>query len=131
MRVAIPALLLFAILLPAAEKKGKSAKEPDVLVEEIQVKREERLILIDGVVVANRAKPIRGLRVKFDLLAPGDQLISWQEARVSKDTLEAGDDVTFYLQCADHARAVAIRIDVRTGGNMGLLADNNGPYPIE
>ncbi|MCP5116566.1 MAG: hypothetical protein GY953_37535 [bacterium] len=131
MRCFVLGLLLFATLLPAADEKGKSEKEPEVFVEEIEVRREGRRILIDGVVVANREKPIRGLKVKFDLLAPGDQLISWQEARVSKDTLEAGDDVTFYLQCADHARAVAIRIDVRTGGNMSLLADNNGPFPIE
>ena len=131
MRYRILGLALLATLLPGAEREGKSKKEPDVFVEELAVRREDRRILIDGVIIANRAEPIPGMKVKFELLAPGKKLISWQQAEVSEDLLEAGDDVTFYVQCADHSRAVAVRLDVRSGKNMYLSADRIGPFVIE
>ncbi len=125
-------LLLMAILLPAADKRGKSDKPPDVTLVEFKARRQERLILIDGLIRVNDVtQPLSRLRAKFELLAPGDQLLSLQETVVSEEALEPGEEVPFYVQCKDHVRAVHIRVSVRSRERMYLDLENPGPYPIE
>ncbi len=132
MRKVLLCLLLSALLLPAADKKGKSKKEPDVTLLDFLARRENGLILIDGVVRVNKVlQPLNGMRVKFELFAPGRRLISQQESVISDELLEEGDEVPFYLQCRDHVRAVHIRVSFRSKKRMYLNLENPGPYGIE
>lgn len=132
MRKVLFYLLLTAILLPAADKKGKSKKSPDVTLVEFKASRQERLILIDGLVRVNDVQqPLSRLRAKFELLAPGDQLLSQQETVVAEGELEPGEEMPFYVQCQDHVRAVQVRVSFRSRERMYLHLENPGPYPIE
>lgn len=118
-------------MLPAADKKSKSGKPPDVEVEEITVVRRQGLFLLDGYVLVNRAKSFKGLIVQFEFFAPGDKLISKQEIPATKERLEAGDEVEFHAQCVDHVRAVTVRVNCVSGKHMYLSTENTGPFPIE
>lgn len=141
MRCLLYSTLIAATLVPASGLSAASAlfaasaqvppKEPAVLVDHIKVFRERQRILVDGVVVANREQPIKGLRLRLEVLAPNEQLISWQDAQISKDQLEAGDDVAFYLQFPDQARAVSVRVGILDGNRVFLTVDEPGPYWIE
>jgi hypothetical protein len=135
MRKALIVLLLITALLPAAEKKGKSGKKerpPDATLIDFVAQREDNRLLLDGVVRINEVeRPLVGLRIKFQLLASGNQLISQQNAVISEEVLEEGDEVPFYLQCQDHVRAVHVMVEVRGKKRMFLKLENPGPYGIE
>ena len=101
------------------------------MVDHFRAYRENGRILLDGNLVVNRREGIKGMRLKFQVLAPGQKLISQEQTRLTKDQLDTGAEVPFYLQFADQSRAVYIIVDVRDGGNMVLTVDKPGPYPIE
>ncbi len=132
MRKVLVCLLLMATLLPAAGRKGKSHKEPDLTLVDFGARRENGLILIDGVVRVNKVvEPLIGMRAKFELFAPGKRLLSEQESVISQEVLEEGDEVPFYLQCRDHVKAVHIWVSFRSKKRMYLNLENPGPYGIE
>ncbi len=125
-------LVLVATLLPAGEKKGKSDKPIEASLLGFVAEREGGLILFDGVVrVGEVEEPLNGLRLKLELLAAGEKLISQQQAVLTEGLLEEGDEVPFYLQCKDHPRAVEVRASVRGSKKMFLNLDSPGPYIIE
>jgi len=131
MRKFLYCLALTALLLPAAGKKSKSDKPPEVTLSDFLVQRENRRLLLDGVVEVNDVqKPLRGLRIKFKLLDADNRMISQKEATISEERLEPGDEVSFALQCADHVRAVGVLVELRGKKRMFLRLDNPGPYEI-
>ena len=131
MRKVFICFLAIVTLLPAAAEKSKPGKQPEVIIKELRIVREEGLILIDSTLVVNRENPIRGLVVMFDLLAPGGHLISKQVTTASENDLEYGESVTLYLQCVDHVRAVSVRVLCREDRGPRLRLDKPGPYQIE
>jgi hypothetical protein len=131
MRNLLICLLLMAILLPAAKKKGKSPKPPEVTLLSFEAKRVGGDIEIDGVVRINAIeKPLRGLRLKLELFAPNKELMSKQNIEISEEVLEEGDEVPFYVGCRDHARTVHLMVEFRSKKRMYLRLENPGPYPL-
>jgi hypothetical protein len=131
MRRALLCLSLVGTLLPAGSDQGKPDRVPDVEVVEFTALREGRRILIDGTVVARRAEPIPGLYVKVDLLDTGGKLLSERQTAVTEELLEAGEEVSFSLACADQARVAQARLDLYSARRMPLSVARAGPYPIE
>ena len=129
MRCLIAFLLVLGVVLPALPQAPPP--EPEIMVDHFRAYRENGRILLDGNLVVNRREGIKGMRLKFQVLAPGQKLISQEQTRLTKDQLDTGAEVPFYLQFADQSRAVYIIVDVRDGGNMVLTVDKPGPYPIE
>ena len=132
MRKLLICLLLMATLLPAADKKGKSQKPPEVTLLEFKARRVGGNIEIDGVVQINEIEQtLNGLQLRVELLAPGRQLMSKQNLEIAKEVLEEGDEVRFYVACRDHARTVHITVSFRSKNRMYLRLENPGPYAIE
>jgi hypothetical protein len=121
-----------ASLLPAADKKGKRQRPPDVTVLEFEARRVDQNIEIDGVVRVNALdQPLIGMRIKLNMFSSGNKLMTEQKAVIAEQLLEEGDEVPFYLACRDHSRAVTIEVELRSKKRMYLRVENPGPYPIE
>ncbi len=121
-----------ASLLPAADKKSKQDKGPDVTLQEFEARRADGNIEIDGVVRINELpESLIGLRIKLSMFSSGEKLMTEQQTVISEELLEEGDEVPFYLACRDHVRAVSIMVELRSKKRMYLKVENPGPYPIE
>jgi hypothetical protein len=132
MRNLLICLLLMAILLPAADKKGKSEKPPEVTLLSFQARRVDNNIEIDGVVRIDKIeKPLTDLQLKLALFAPNEELMSKQDIVISEEPVEQGDEVPFYVACRDHARTVHLMVELRSKNRMFLRLENPGPYPLE
>ena len=132
MRNALICLLLMATLLPAAAKKGKSPKPPEVTLLGFEARRVDENIEIDGMVRVNQVeKPLVKLQLKLEFFAPGKQLMSRQNIEIAEELLEEGDEVPFYVACRDMARVVHIMVEFRSKNKMFLRLENPGPYAIE
>ncbi len=125
-------LLLLATLLPAADKKSKSEKQPEATVVDFVAQRDRGLILIDGAIRIDRLdEPFEGLKVRFELLASNDKPVSGQDAVISEALIEQDDEIPFSLQCRDEPRAVSVQVIARGKKKMYLTLADPGPYPIE
>jgi hypothetical protein len=73
-------------------------------VDQLKVFRERELILVDGTLVANRPKPIKGMRVKFQLLDAQGNPVSTATARI--DVAPVSNNVTgIYTEATSTAAA--------------------------
>ena len=132
MRELFACFLTLAILLPAADKKSKPEKPPEVTLLNLSARREKGLILIDGLVRVNAVEqPLNNLRIRFQLRDADEQVISQQDYVLEENELTEGDEAPFYVQCRDHARAVEIQVEMRDKKRMYLLLEHPGPYYIE
>jgi len=124
-------LLLLATVAPAQDEPDKSVKPPNLTLLEFEAWREDGRILFDGLVRVNVVdKPMAGLQVWFKLLDASGKTIAQKNADVTQQLLEPEDEEAFYFQCADHARAVAILVEVRTKKRMYYTLENAGPHEI-
>ena len=130
MRV-LAALLLLASLLSSQERKGKSPKPPDVLVLEIKVLREPGHITLDGRVSIGAERPLRGLVLFFEFLAPGGAMLSRQRTQIAEESMDPAEEAPFHVQTVHVARAVHIRLEAEDGEGRPLRIDKPGPYVIE
>ncbi len=123
--------LMVPMLVGAGEKKPKP-KPPAVEVLEAAAKRTtEGTIELDGRVRNCGEKPIEGLVLLFNMLAPGDEIVTRQRGRVEQDVVEPGEEVEFHWQMREPPRAVRFRVGAADGREMELPVQKSGPYPIE
>ncbi len=127
---------LFVILLAlgsfwcAAQQKRKP-KPPEVEVMQIAARRVEGLVTIDGRVRNSGDRPLRKLSLLFDLLAPGDEVVTRQRGTVEEETLEPGAEAEFHWQMRDPVRAVSLRVQAVDGSGTDLVVRKPGPYPLD
>ena len=99
-------LLLAAICLPAADKKPKSKKLPDIEVLEMKVRRVEGKVTVDGRVRNGGEKLLEGVVLIFDFLAPDKVPITTQKTLLDDETLPPGKESGFRGEMVDPVRAV-------------------------
>ena len=110
--------------------RGKKDKEkpPDLEIVELRIRREEKLITVDGRVRNISAKPMKGVVLFFEFLEADRKMISRMIAQVTKDLVAPGDDGSFETQTKDQARAVGVRVDAEDIDGRYFVVDKPGPY---
>lgn len=113
--------------------RGKKDKDspPDLEIVELKVRREEKLITVDGRVRNISAKPMKGVVLFFEFLEADHKMISRMIAEVTKDAVPPGEDGAFETQMKDQSRAVAVRVDAEDIDGRYFKVDKPGPYEIE
>jgi len=129
-RLAISALGL-AVCLLANPKKRKEPKPPDLDVVETSARRGQGVVALDGRVRNTSAKPIGGLILIFDFIAPGKLVITTQKAQVDEEVLEPGKESVFRVQLTDPVRAVQYQLSAVDQDGRDLRVANAGPFVIE
>lgn len=124
-------LLSLATMLYPAEKKRNLPKPPDLEVVEAVARRLEGQISIDGRVRNCGEKPLNKLKLFFDFMAPGRQVITTKNSEIEDGILEPGSESEFHLRLVDPVRAVEFRINAEEGSGHELRVDKNGPFPVE
>ena len=127
-------LFLFTILaltLSGADKKRKGPKPPDVEIVEVAGHRGQGVIGIDGTLRNTGEKPIKGLVLLFDFMAPGRQVVTTQKGALDEELLEPGSEAVFRVALNAPPRAVEFQINAVDGSSRELRVANPGPFVIE
>jgi hypothetical protein len=124
-------LILAAALSGADRKKEKAYKGPEVEILLAKAHRGESLVNVDAKVRNCGVRPIKGLVVLFDFMAPGKFVITTQKMEANEEMLEPGDEVMFRGQLSDPVRAVQFRVHAVDADDRDLRVAKPGPYPIE
>jgi len=124
-------VLLLAVAVSGADKRKKQPKPPDLQVMEATAQRTEDRIVLDGRIRNSGEKPVMGLVLLFDFLAPGRSVITTQKSSVEEETLEPGSDAVFRVQLNDPVRAVEFQLSAVDKDGRDLRVANAGPFPIE
>jgi hypothetical protein len=125
---ALPLILAFALL--GAEKK-KAPKPPDVEVLEASARRVDGRISLEGRVRNSGLKPIQGLVLVFDFMAPGRQVITTQKGEVDEEVLDLAAEASFHMQLNEPPRAVEFQINAVDEAGRELRVAKPGPFLIE
>jgi hypothetical protein len=124
-------VLCLACAAPAADRKKKAPKPPDLEVVEASAHRNGDKIAIEGRIRNTGERPIRGLILIFDFLAPGSQVITTQKGPIDEDLLEMGKEAVFRMELNEPPRAVEFQIQAVDGASRDLRVVKGGPFPIE
>ncbi|MCC6537317.1 MAG: hypothetical protein IT162_07200 [Bryobacterales bacterium] len=111
-------------------KKNKDAP-PDLEIAELKIRRDGKLITVDGSVRNISAKPMKGVVLFFEFLEADNKMISRMIAEVTKAVLAPGEDAAFETQTKDQSRAVGVRVDAEDIDGRYFKVDKPGPYEIE
>jgi len=111
--------------------EGAAKKAIDVEVLEVSAHRSGDRILIDGRIRGLRKKPIEGIVLQFDFLAPSGAVISTQKNPTGEKVLGPGSEIAFHLQLRDEARAVQYQLNAEDVRGHELRVANVGPFPID
>jgi hypothetical protein len=127
------ALVIFAVVavsLSGADKKKKN-KPPDITIVETSARRTEGRVALDGRIRNSGEKPIQGLVLLFDFLAPGSLVITTQKAPIDEEMLEPGKESVFRVELNDPVRAVQYQLNAVDRVGRELKVANPGPFVIE
>lgn len=125
---------LIAVLAttPAVRAQNKATRPKyEVQLLRVSAHVEDSRINIDGRVRNSAAKPIENLRVIFEILDPSGQVLTKQQGPIEESLLDVGEEGSFHVQLAWHARTHAFRIGFEDGSGRELRADKPGPFPID
>jgi hypothetical protein len=131
MKFAIPALFALAILLCAADKKGKQSKGPEVELIDVTCHRSEDRVLLDGRIRNAAERPLSKVQVIFRFMAPGNQVVATNNGPLEQERIEPGEEAEFHMQVPAPARAVEFDVSAEDGSGRELRFDRKGPFPIE
>jgi hypothetical protein len=126
-------LLALACFLPAAERKRKEPpyRGPEVEILEAKAFRTEGMVKIDVRVKNCGVRPIEGLVLLFDFMAPGKAVITTQKIEADEEVLEPGEQSLFLVQLNDPVRAVHFQLQAIDSSARDLRVAKPGPYHIE
>lgn len=124
-------LAIAAVSLSGADNKKKKTKPPDIEIVETTARRSEGRIALDGRIRNSSEKPIQGLVLLFDFMAPGSLVITTQKASIEEEVLGPGKESVFHLQLQDPVRAVHYRLNAVDEAGRDLKVANAGPFVIE
>jgi hypothetical protein len=110
---------------------GVAQRKPEVQVLEAKARRDDGKILVDSRVRVTAAKPIRGLVIVFDLMAPENNVVGSQKAVLDENVVEHGQERICRSETGEHVRAVRFKIRAFDLGERDLRVGNSGPFPIE
>ncbi|MCC6857384.1 MAG: hypothetical protein IT158_02430 [Bryobacterales bacterium] len=121
---------LLAVCLGGAPQKRKG-RPLDVELLEPVMRRSGEDILIDGRLRNCAAKPIRGLVLVFDFMAPGRQVVTTYRGALDEELLEPGQESEFRMQVKAPPRVVAIQVAASDEEGRDLRVGNPGPFVIQ
>ena len=127
------AVLMIALPLLApgqSSKKGPDRNRQEVAVVEMRVKREEKVIVLEGLIRNDSSRALRNLTVFFEFLDADDNMVTKKNLQISDKPLEPGEEAPFEAQTPVIARAFSVRIDAQARG-VQLTVSKAGPYLIE
>ncbi len=127
----VAALLILASLLYPQTRKRKSPKPPDLQMMKVDARRTDSGISIDGKVKNTGEKPLNGIVLLIDFLAPGKEVLTTKNGPVESEVLAPGDEAEFRLQINDQSRAVHVRFNAEDKDKRDLRVENAGPFTIE
>jgi len=132
-RLGVVLLILATALHGADQKKNKDKayKGPEVEILLAKAYRSESLVNVDARVRNCGVRPVRGLVVLFDFMAPGKFVITTQKMAAEQEILEPGEEVMLRGQLSDPVRAVQFRVQAVDQDDRDLRVAKPGPYPIE
>ncbi len=125
------AFILFAIatlFVTGAESKKKPA---EVQVLSASGRRAVGKISIDVKVRNTGEKPIEGLILLFDFMAPGRQVVTTQKASADEEVLDPGQESQFRVELNQPPRAVEFQIGAVDSAERELRVADAGPFVIE
>lgn len=121
-----------AIVVSAhSQKKSAQQKAPEIELLDASAKVEDSRVNIDGHVKNTSERPIKKLIAIFEVLDPSDNVLTKQQGPIEQSVLEPGEEGSFHVQIAWHARGHAFRVSFEDGSGRDLRAENTGPFPIE
>lgn len=120
-----------ACSLTYAQKKSGQAKGPEIECLEAVARLENRRVMIDGRVRNASERPIKKLMVIFEMLDPSSNVLTKQQGPIEEPMLEPGEEGSFHVQIAWHARGHAFRLSFEDGSGRELRGENTGPFVIE
>ncbi len=123
-------LLVLALSLLGADKK-KAPKPPDIEVLEAAAHRSDGKISLVGRVRNSSLRPIQGLVLVFDFMAPGRQVVTTQKGGIEEEVLDAGGEASFHMELNEPPRAVEFQVNAVDEGGRDLRVAKPGPFPIE
>ena len=124
-------LMILVVGLSASPRKRKEPKPPDLQVVESTARRLEGIVALDGRVRNSSPKPITGLTLIFDFIAPEKLVITTQKTQIDEEVLEPGKETVFRVQLTDPVRAVKYQLSAVDAGGRDLQVANSGPFVIE
>ncbi|MCC7237191.1 MAG: hypothetical protein IT163_17915 [Bryobacterales bacterium] len=131
-RVLLLACLVALCAFPQKKKpKGKEGSGPDLVVVKMEVRREQNMIVFDGVVRNGSDHPCKGIVLFFEFLDADDKLISRRSIEVTRLPVEPGEEGVVEAQTNAQARMVSYRLDAEDKDGRYLTLDRAGPYVIE
>jgi hypothetical protein len=131
MKRAVAVFLILAALLYSQSKKRKSPKPPDLQMLKVDARRTDSGISVDGRVKNTGEKPLNGVVLLIDFLAPGKEVLTTKNGPVEAEVLAPGEESEFRLQINDQNRAVHIRFNAEDKDKRDLRVENSGPFTIE
>jgi hypothetical protein len=122
--------LLIALPAAAAGKKSKD-KGSEVQLVTASARLEDGKIAVDGRIRNVGERPIRNLEVYYEILDSDGKTLTRQHGPIEQEILGPGEESSFLVQMAFHARAISMRIEFEDGAGRELRAENTGPFQIE
>lgn len=133
MRCLVLALVLGVVCLGGAEESGKKEKKRQLAVQVIETvahRVSDGTIELDGCVRNTGERPIKGLIIIFDFMAPGGAVISTQKWE-TEGLLERGKEAFYEAKLDDQVRAVRYRVGATDQDGRELHVTKPGPYVID
>jgi hypothetical protein len=122
--------LVLGLCLGGAPQKRRG-KPPDIEITQPVMRRSGEDILLDGRLRNCTEKPIRGLVLFFDFMAPGRQVVTTQKGSLEEELLEPGQETEFRMQVKAPPRVVEIQINAADEDGRHLRVGNPGPFVIQ
>jgi hypothetical protein len=119
--------------LPQNSKRKKEdvGRLPDLLIASMEVRREGKVILLDGTVRNTGTRVYKGVVLFFEFFEPGGKMIVRKTIAVTESPVEPGDEASFEAQTPDIVRAVEYKVDAEEKDGRYLTMDKPGPHVIE
>jgi len=131
-RALVLAFLIVLCAFPQKKKpKSKEGSGPDLIVVKMEVRREQSMIVFDGIVRNGSDHPFKGIVLFFEFLDADDKLISRRSIEVTKLTVQPGEEGVLEAQTNSQARMVSYRLDAEDKDGRYLTLDKPGPFVIE
>lgn len=127
---------LLALFTPASlflcvAQDQRKPKPQTLEVVELQLRRNEDKILIDGKLRNNGDSKLRGVEMTFYFLSSDKKVVSTRRFALDEDELAPGDEAALLLETAFPARTVSMRMEARGRGERWINLSRSGPFLIE
>ena len=124
-------LLVLAAALPAADKKKKAPKPPDLQVVEAVARRDGEQMVLDGRVRNSGERTLEGVVLIIDFLSDDRIPVTTRRGPIEEEVLAPGKEAIYRLALNSPPRAVRYRIEAMDRNQRDLRVAGGGPFTIE